>query len=232
MRIAQNVEMLEIDGMGGAVYPTLAWDDKHLVLADAGFPGQADAIVQSITEAGFQAERLTHIIITHQDLDHIGCVLDMLKLSPSALVMAHEEEVPYLDGRKTPIKLAAMLERYDSLPDDRKAWCDNFKQGYASRKIPVSQTLSDGDILPICGGIEVIHTPGHTPGHICLFLRESGILVCGDALNIGDGKLVGPNPQHTYDMKLGKKSAEILKQYLFNAAVAYHGGYYREAPAE
>ena len=103
MRIAKNVEMLELSGMGGTIYPTLTWDDTHLVLMDAGFPGQADAIVRAIAEAGFQAEQLTHIIITHHDMDHIGCVLDLFKLSPAALVLAHVEEAPYLDGRMVPI---------------------------------------------------------------------------------------------------------------------------------
>jgi glyoxylase-like metal-dependent hydrolase (beta-lactamase superfamily II) len=225
MRIANNVEMLEISGMGSVIYPVLIWDDDNLILIDTGFPGQKDAIVQAITDVGFLAERLSHIIITHQDLDHIGCVLDLLELSPCAQVLVHVNEAPYIDGRKTPIKLAAMLAQYDSLPEDRKVWCDNFKDGYANRKITANQALSDGDALPICGGIEVIHTPGHTPGHICLFLRESGILVCGDAMNIEGGKVIGPNPQHTYDMDLALRSAEKVKGFPFCAVVAYHGGF-------
>ena len=71
----------------------------------------------------------------------------------------------------------------------------------------------------------MIHTPGHTPGHICLFLRESGVLIGGDALNIQNGELTGPNPQHTYDMELGLKSAEKVKRFPFKALVTYHGGY-------
>lgn len=224
MKIANNVEMLEIGDIG-KVNLTLTWDDKNLVLIDAGFPGQTDEIVKAIAGAGFSADKLTHIIITHQDMDHIGCVTDLLKIAPSAKVMAHIDEAPYIDGRKTPIKLAAMLENYDSLPEDRKAWCDKMKEGYDNRKIPVSRTLSDGEVLPICGGIEVIHTPGHTPGHICLFLRESGVLVSGDAVNIQDGKPSGPNPQHTYDTELGMKSMEKTMKYLIKSLVSYHCGY-------
>ena len=225
MRIADNVEMLEISGMGSVINLTLTWDSDSLVLMDTGFPGQTDAIVQSIAAAGFAAERITHIIITHQDMDHIGCVTDLMKLAPSAQVMAHVDEAPYIDGRKTPIKLAAMLENYDNLPDDRKAWCDRMKEGFANRKITATRTLSDGDVLPICGGIEVIHTPGHTPGHICLFLRESGVLVSGDAVNIEDGEPTGPNPQHTFDMERGLLSMEKAMNYPVKAMVAYHGGY-------
>ena len=60
MRIANNVEMIEINGMGSVIYPVLIWDDDNLVLIDAGFPGQKDTIVQAITDAGFIAERLSH----------------------------------------------------------------------------------------------------------------------------------------------------------------------------
>jgi len=104
MRIASNVEMLEIGGFGDTIYPILTWDNEHLVLIDAGFPGQADSIAQAISDAGFSTERITHIIITHQDIDHIGCVLDMIKRSPTALVLAHEVEAPYIDGRKSPTR--------------------------------------------------------------------------------------------------------------------------------
>jgi glyoxylase-like metal-dependent hydrolase (beta-lactamase superfamily II) len=225
MRIADKVEMLEINGMGSVIYPVLTWDDNNLVLIDAGFPGQTDAIVHAIANVGFEAGLLTHIIITHQDMDHIGCVLDLLKLAPAAQVLAHTDEAPYINGSKVPVKLAALLEQYDNLPDDRKKWCDNFKEGYANRKIILSRMLSGGDVLPVCGNIEVVHTPGHTPGHICLFLRESGVMVCGDALNVKDGKLSGPNPQHTYDMELGLKSVEKIKILPFHAVVTYHGGY-------
>ena len=75
--------MLEIDGMG-RVYLTLSRDDDSLVLVDAGFPGQTDAIVSVIKSAGSSAEKITHIILTHQDMDHIGCVRDLLKFSPNA----------------------------------------------------------------------------------------------------------------------------------------------------
>ncbi|MCL2318569.1 MAG: MBL fold metallo-hydrolase, partial [Treponema sp.] len=182
------------------------------------------AIAGAISAAGCSAKNITHIILTHQDVDHIGCLKELLKLAPKARVMAHKDEAPYINGQKTPIKLEAMLKQYDSLPADRKAWCDNLKQKFPGLTVPVTHTLSDGEVLPLCGGIEVIHTPGHTPGHICLFLRKSKILVTGDALNVADGKLTGPNPQHTYDMELGLRSVEKTKKSPFTAVVSHHGG--------
>jgi glyoxylase-like metal-dependent hydrolase (beta-lactamase superfamily II) len=193
--------MLEIDSGGGRMFPVLTWDESHVVLIDAGYPAQTDAFVGAIAGVGQQVEALTEIILTHQDLDHIGCVHDLLKLAPNARVIAHTEEAPYIDGTTPPIK------------------------GFPSQNIHVDQTVADGDVLPFCNGIEVVHTPGHTPGSICLLLRDSGTMVCGDALNIADGQIIGPNPQYTQDMNLGLKSVEKIKALHPDAIVSYHCGY-------
>ena len=228
MKIANNAAMLELARPQGVIYPTLVWDENNLVLIDTGFPGQTDALVSGITAEGFRAENITHIILTHQDIDHIGCLPDMLRLAPSARVIAHAKEAPYIDGRETPIKLAMLLENYERLPDQMKAFCDQLQAGFACRRVAIDQTVEDGEMLPIAGGIEVLHTPGHTPGHITLLLRQGRVLVAGDAANIVDGQLTGPNPQHTQDMALGTRSFERLKACDYSSVVAYHVGLLRQ----
>jgi glyoxylase-like metal-dependent hydrolase (beta-lactamase superfamily II) len=224
MKIAENTVILPIGGQG-AINLVLTWDDDNLVLIDAGFPNQTDAIAKAIADEGFNAESLTHLIITHQDWDHIGCINDLRVLAPKLRVLAHEEEAPYIDGRKTPIKLAARLAEYDNLSDEMKERCDWQKEYYANNKIIIDETLRDGQVLPLCGGIEVVHTPGHTPGHIVLHLKQSGIMVCGDACNIKDGQLVGANPVHTFDMGQAEASLDKIKSRNPSGVVAYHGGY-------
>ena len=224
MKLTDNVMMLELDMNGSIIYPTLISGNGHLILVDAGVPGMADAIVKAIADEGFHIENLTEIILTHQDIDHVGSVLDLLKLAPKAKVLAHVEEAPYIDGRKTPIKLGTMLANYDNLPEESKTFCNIMKEAF-SKHIPVSQTLTDGEVLPYCGGIEIVHTPGHTPGHICLYLRESKIMVGGDAINIENGKLIGSNPKHTYDTELGIKSLEKVNTFDMTGVISYHCGY-------
>jgi len=226
MRIASNVALLPVGGPK-AVNLVLIWDENNLVLVDAGFPGQAEMITKAIIDEGFSVENLTHLIITHQDLDHVGCVPDLQKLAPDIKVLAHVEEAPYIDGRKTPIKLAARLAEYDTLSDEMRERCDWWKEYYADNKITITETLQDGTVLPIGGGIEVIHTPGHTPGHIVLHLQESGIIICGDAVNIKDGQLTGSNPVHTFDMAQSDESLEKIKSFNPSGIVAYHGGFLR-----
>ena len=231
MRIAENVELLSIPvdrpGVEMVLHMTLTWDDNHLVLIDAGVPGQAQAIAQAIADAGFDEKKLTHIIITHQDMDHIGSIPDLQQIAPGVKLLAHCEEAPYMDGRKMPVRMASAVERYNDLPPEAKEQIEEGMRDYGSRKyrLKIDQELTDKEVLPICGGIEAVHTPGHMPGHIALFLHPSRIMVCGDAANITNDAISGPNPVHTPDMETGMQSLEKIKGYPMAGLIAYHGGY-------
>ena len=71
--------------------------------------------------------------------------------------------------------------------------------------------------------------PGHTPGHICLYLNQSKALITGDALNVIDGQLVGPKLEISSDIDSAKKSLEKLTHYDIETVICYHGGIYKEA---
>ncbi|MDR2183099.1 MAG: MBL fold metallo-hydrolase [Clostridiales bacterium] len=231
MRIAENVEMLSISvnrpNADMALHMTLTWDDDNLVLIDAGVPGQGEAIARAIADAGFDVKNVTHIIITHQDMDHIGSIPELLRMAPGAKLVAHRDEAPYMDGRKMPVRLVSAIQRYDNLPPEGKAQVEEGMRDYGEKKfrLKIDRELADKEVLPICGGIEAVHTPGHMPGHIALFLHQSRIMVCGDAANIEGGQIAGPNPVHTSDMKTGMLSLEKIKGYAMKGIVAYHGGY-------
>ncbi|MDR1308782.1 MAG: MBL fold metallo-hydrolase [Deltaproteobacteria bacterium] len=224
MKISDHVETLRLKTSKGVIYPTLLLDGNHLILVDAGFPGQTGQFKTAFAEAGLALEQLTGIVITHQDIDHIGCAAELSGLAPNASIMAHTAEVPYIDGSKTPVKLAALESRYDELDGTMKALCDDMRRGFAKCHVKIGRPLNDGDVLPYCGGIEIIHSPGHTPGHICLFIRDAGTLIAGDALNIADGQLTGANPVHTLDCELALQSEVRLRSYPCKQIICYHGG--------
>ena len=96
----------------------------------------------------------------------------------------------------------------------------------ANARARVDRTLTDGERLPYCGGIVAIYTPGHTPGHISLYLEPSKVLVAGDALNTSDGRLFGPNPPLTPDIGQATDSLKQLACYDIETVVCYHGGPY------
>jgi glyoxylase-like metal-dependent hydrolase (beta-lactamase superfamily II) len=72
-------------------------------------------------------------------------------------------------------------------------------------------------------GLRVIATPGHTPGHVCVFDPAGSLLILGDAMtNIGN-KLGGPSPQYTADMAEAHQSVKKLAKLKFQSAVFGHG---------
>lgn len=226
MRVTDHLEMLVIKSANSTYYPTLLWDDEDLVLVDACLPAQTDLLDAAVREAGFDIKSITKIILTHQDLDHIGCVRDLLAVNPDVQVIAHEAEAPYIDGRETPIKIAAREAGSEDLSQKDRAAINTAKINHSMRTVPVGKTVTAGELLPCCGGIKIIHTPGHTPGHICLYIKEGGVLIAGDGLNLNDNILSGPNPIHTFNMEQAVDSLRQLKHYDIKKVIAYHGGLY------
>ncbi len=72
-------------------------------------------------------------------------------------------------------------------------------------------------------GLRVIATPGHTPGHVCVFDPAGSLLILGDAMNNIDNKLGGPNPQYTANMAQAHQSVKKLAKLTFQRAVFGHG---------
>jgi glyoxylase-like metal-dependent hydrolase (beta-lactamase superfamily II) len=233
MKIAEGLEMLEIQGSmfgtPGIFYPTLVWDNEEVVLIDTGVPGQSELIAEAVEKAGVPFDSISKILITHQDIDHIGNLSTIInKATEKIEVFSHKAEKPYIQGELTPIKMTpermkqqeVMLSK---LPVEKR---DEIKKMFSNLSTKVDKTVEDDEELPFCGGIQVIHTPGHTPGHICLYLKKYKTLVAGDEMNIVEGKLLGPNPQFTYNMEEALNSLKKLSKYEINTVICYHGGIY------
>ncbi|WP_434509949.1 MBL fold metallo-hydrolase [Desulfitobacterium sp. AusDCA] len=233
MKIADGVEALELTvnlmGRQSTIYLTLFWDEESVVLVDTGFPGLEQQIQEVIEKAGVSFEKLNKIILTHQDIDHIGSLPAILAKSQHKIeVMAHEVEKPYIQGDKPLIKAnpERIAKMFETLPEEqRKRMVSVFTN---PPKAKVDRTIEDREELPYCGGIIVIYTPGHTTGHICLYHKASKTLVTGDALTAENGQLSGPNPAVTYDMVEANKSVKKIAQYEIQNVICYHGGVFQE----
>jgi len=215
MKIASGVEMLEISSniMGNLsiINPTLIWDKDIVILVDAGFPGQLPQIREAIEKTGVVFDKLNMVILTHHDIDHIGSLSAILKEMPDNVsVLAHKEEKPYITGEKVPLKVAGLEANLSSLPEKMKVMYEKIKVAFQNCKVNVDKTLIGGDELPYCGGIKVIFTPGHTLGHICLYLKQSKILIAGDILCVEGGNLIKVDPSTNYDTELCIKSLKKL----------------------
>lgn len=232
MKIANGVEMLEIqaEGLRGRTYlnPTLVWDEETAILIDCGMPGMGGDIEAAISEAGVSFDKLQTLILTHQDLDHIGSASEVLRHASGAIeVCAHDLDKPYIEGslpliKTTPDKMAKVLE---ALPEEmRRKELEKFSN---PPKVKVDKILRDGEELPYCGGIQIIHTPGHTDGHLSLYLKASKTLVAADAMIIWEGVLRGPVQQNTLDMDTAIRSLEKFLAFDIESVICYHGGLWR-----
>lgn len=72
-------------------------------------------------------------------------------------------------------------------------------------------------------GLDIIETPGHTPGHVSALDPNGGILVAGDALNGADGGVIGANPDFSEDMGLANASVLKLAGFDYQVALFGHG---------
>ena len=174
---------------------------------------------------------LKTIIITHQDIDHIGSLPDFISKSPHKLdILASEIEKPYIQGEKMLIKITpeSIEQAVASLPADiSPEWRKAFRSALENPpKGPVNGILEDGLELANCGGIIVIHTPGHTPGHVSLYHKQSKTLIAADALVVSDGQLLGPIPEYSVNYELAMQSIKKFIKYDIEAVICYHGGLY------
>jgi len=232
MKIANGIDMLEISanimGTASVIHPTLIWNNESVILIDTGYPGQLPQIREAIENTGASFNKLNIVILTHQDIDHVGSLSSILKELPNrVVVLAHKKEKAYIQGEKIPVKVAQLQENLDSLPKEMKVIYEKLKAFYENNQSNVDRTISDGEELPYSEGITVIYTPGHTPGHICLYVKHCKTLIAGDALKIEGGLLVQAAQSTNFDRDLSINSLKRLLQYDIETVICYHGGVYK-----
>ncbi|WP_310549912.1 MBL fold metallo-hydrolase [Paenibacillus glufosinatiresistens] len=235
MQLAPGLFLLEISVsvMGGAqtIYPVLLQDSDHTVLIDTGYPGVYGSLREAIAAAGADPHRLDTILLTHQDLDHIGSLPDFLEGGSGIRVYAHELEIPHIQGERmllkhTPEALAAAESALpSSVPEKwRRAFLHTLAHPPRGR---VDQVLRGGETLPFAGGLQTVWTPGHSPGHLAFFHPGSRTLIAGDSLTVRGGALCGPDPDATPDMAAAIVSLRQYQALEPEAVICYHGGLFR-----
>jgi hydroxyacylglutathione hydrolase len=139
----------------------------HLTVIDTGFSASSKLIIDYIHEMGRNPSEIDLIILTHRHPDHIGAA-KAIHDRTGCEVAAHILERPAIEA----VDPALLKTLGPGIPP------------LVGGPVPVTRPLNDRDILDIDTGvtIEVLHTPGHTPGSIALFYKEEKALFSGDAV--------------------------------------------------
>jgi glyoxylase-like metal-dependent hydrolase (beta-lactamase superfamily II) len=194
MQIADNLHL--IPGLGVNQY--LIVDADGLTLIDAGMDRRAAKILDAIARLGYSPADLQRIVITHADGDHAGG-LAALKAASGARVLASPVEAAALEAGRASreLKVPAPIR-----------WLLALAPWFKIVPVPIEERVGDGQVLPALGGLRVVETPGHTPGHISLYAPAAGILFAGDSLISRNGRLHLPRAALNWDQRRAMESAQ------------------------
>lgn len=190
--------------LAGRVY--MLQDQDGLTLVDASISNAGPKILAQIQQAGHHLNEVKRILITHAHPDHVGS-LPALVEATGAEVWCHALEKPVVQGE------APIARRPSGItPPETKV-----------APTPVSRTLNPNEMLPILGGLQVIFTPGHAPGHLSFWLPERRLLITGDAIFHMMNPMTLPFAFLTVDMEENKRSIRKIIDLQPDSLLFGHG---------
>jgi glyoxylase-like metal-dependent hydrolase (beta-lactamase superfamily II) len=153
--------------------------EDGLTLIDVGWKSAPSNITSALTDLRRRPSDIRRIIVTHAHPDHVRGLEEMVALT-GAEVLIHEADAQWLARGQVPTGgrsglLGKVIDRAPLLH-----WAP----------VQATRTLRDGELV---AGLRVIHTPGHTPGHVVLHHLDSGALLVADAVFHRGGLTTGPN---------------------------------------
>lgn len=188
-------------------------DDGSVALVDCGYVSAPAKLVSELAQIGKQPQDVSTILLTHAHDDHVGGAAEMIRRSQADEVLMHELDADLAASGQTPERDSATFSGrlMSRLPQRRFA------------PFEVTRRLQDGDILDVAGGLQVVHTPGHTAGHISLLHRASESLITGDSIFNMTSRLTWGLSGFCVDYKQSQQTARRFLDLDFKTAAFTHG---------
>jgi glyoxylase-like metal-dependent hydrolase (beta-lactamase superfamily II) len=222
-----NIQTFEvrkfINGNEVVLYPTLIDTNDKKYLIDCGYEETFSEFVDGLISLGVELPDLHAILISHDDIDHLGALTLFKSKNPDLLIYSSRFEEPYISGKVKSERLKQAEDSLSTLPEEYKPWALQFiDQLRRIKRIDVDLLLKDKDKIE--NEIDVIFTPGHTKGHISFYIPSQRTLIANDAIVIEEGRLEIANPAFTLDLKQAIQSVEKIKELAVEKIICYHGG--------
>ena len=206
-----------VDGSNANSY-LVEEEDGAFTLVDAGMQANGKKIMDFITiNLKLEPSAVKTIVLTHCHVDHVRG-LAALKAATGAKVAVHEADADFVSGKRPyPSPGGAVGLAFRAL-----------SPMFRVTPVEPDRCLKEGDAV---GRMAVMHTPGHTPGSIALFDKDSKVLFVGDTVRYLKGKLEGPPPQFTPRVDQAKASIERMAGLDFQVMLSGHGDPLKSADA-
>jgi glyoxylase-like metal-dependent hydrolase (beta-lactamase superfamily II) len=193
----------------------LLQDDGSVTLVDTGLKRAPARIVAGLAAIGRHPRDVTRIVLTHVHPDHAGGAAEMSRRT-GAPVLVHGDDHGWARAGRI------------SSANDRSTLMGRLFARTGDAKIEAFEPgppLTDGEVLPVSGGVRVVHTPGHSPGHVSLLVEETGTLITGDALfNFPWMRRARISPAFLCsDFAMTKRTAHRLGELEYDVAAFTHG---------
>lgn len=218
--------------LGGPVYriPTLGSfinsfalleDDGSVTLVDCGIDRAPPRIVAGLAKLGKHPKDVQRIVLTHAHADHLGGAAAMVADSSAEGIEIHTEDAEYARSGQ-------------AAPGDPKNFGYRVMQRLNTGKfapVAVSRELNDGDVIGVGGGLQVFHTPGHTPGHVSLLHPDTGVFITGDVI-FNMMRMSWSYKIFCTSFPLNQQSAQVLCDVQYSVAAFTHGPEIRDNARE
>jgi glyoxylase-like metal-dependent hydrolase (beta-lactamase superfamily II) len=161
--------------------------DDGYVLVDCGWdlPVVLEALRAALAEAGLALDDVRRLVITHYHPDHYGLAGTLARLGRPRLLM-HRLDWEYVrdafgDTGRLARESSGWLTRNGFDQSAASEEQRTFERAARFSVVAPDEQLEDGDVIDLGRHrLRVVWTPGHTPGHVCLYDAERGFLISGD----------------------------------------------------
>lgn len=216
-------------GETNGISPVIGVDKGGIVLIDTGPPGSYDQMRTGLKELGFSVEDIQTIIITHYHFDHVGNLHNFLHDNKKTTVYMGMNDILYYDGVKSPDPIPPDMEEINQyFPEATKETLDEMfsEVSLEPEKIDIHnlKPLSGQTThFTEAGGFDVIQTPGHTPGHLSVYIPSSKVMIPGDLMMYWKGRFSGPVKTFSANFKEAVGSLKKISALQMRKLIGYHG---------